>query len=169
MLHIYTSIEQAESKGYKVIEDIDAMFDLRLDSLGAEAYTDETSEFILKSIEGMTDRMGNVIVGRFGPVGIQNISTGGKGCLLATNYTDFIIAADLLGSNCIKLLLSLDKDITVVYRQLMHEIKEDDTVTVDDELLKGYAARSKLTDAYYLNYVIPELDELEEDYEESDF
>ena len=150
MLKIFTSEKLANDAGFVVKRDIDVMFRLRSDDI-CEKYKDPISEFILSRIEGMTDRNGASITGKFGPVPLEYISTGGKGCLLAVNYSDFIIDGTLLGKNCLELLLELaeNRDIAIVYYEPLY-IFDDKTVLIDGELLAGYDASRYLEDNYCL-------------------
>ena len=158
MLKIYTNIEYAKKDGYTVESDIDAMFSLRSDNI-ANQYIDSRSVKILQNIEGMTSRNKDRIIGKFGDVSLWDISTGGKGCLLAINYTDFIIVADQLGENCLKLLLDLGNicDITIVYNEPLY-IFDGYTVMIDDMIVSGYEASKAMEDSYYANANFEEID-----------
>lgn len=153
MLKIYTSSELAQKMSYTVEWNIDAMFNNRTENMKKQ-YSDNISIKILEQIEGMTNRDEDRIDGKFGNVSLYDISTGGKGCLLAVNYKDFIIDAIQLGENCLKLLLNLaeNQDIVIMYNEPLY-IFEGYTVSVDGEELNGYEASKAIEDAYYANYV----------------
>lgn len=152
MLNIFTSIEVAEEAGYEVKNEIDIMFNLRAEDDMKHQYEDATSREILEKIEGMKSRKGNRIDGKFGEVSLYDISTGGKGCLLAVNYTDFIIEASQLGKNCLLLLLEMtqkDLDINIVYQEPLY-IFDNYKVRIDGVEFMGYEASKAMEDAIYV-------------------
>lgn len=150
MLNIFTSKRLAEEHNFIVEDDIDTMFRFRSENI-KEKYTDPKSMEILTKIEGMTRRNKDRIDGKFGDVSLYDISTGGKGCLLAVNYNDFIINACQLGENCLRLLLDLseDMDINIVLMDPVY-IFDGRVASVDGEVLKGYKISEAIADAYYL-------------------
>lgn len=149
MLNIFTSEQTAQEKGFIVEKDIDTMFSLRSENI-RDQYLDAVSEEILHRIEGMTERKGDRINGKFGDVSLFDISTGGKGCLLAINYKDFIIDASQLGENCLKLLIDLaeNREINIVYLEPLY-IFDEKTVSIDGDILSGYEASKAMEDVYY--------------------
>ena len=154
MLKIFTSINEAENNNYKVETDIDAMFGLK--SLNIEnMYLDKYSVRILNDIEGMTSRNKDRIDGKFGNVSLYDISTGGKGCLLAVNNSDFIISADQLGDNCIRVLVDIanDLDIAIVYTGITTVFNKEDEVIVDNTVEIGSDIIHAMEDAYIINNI----------------
>lgn len=165
MLNIYTSVKKAKAAGYEVKNEIDIMFNIRAEDDMKHQYEDAVSTRILERIEGMKSRKGNRIDGKFGEVSLYDISTGGKGCLLAVNYKDFIIDAAQLGKNCLKLLLELTQSdnensisINIVYQEPLY-IFEGFRVLINGKKYEGYEASKAMEDAIYL----------EEDYDDESF
>lgn len=151
MLNIFTSIDRAEKAGYEVKNEIDTMFHLRAEDNMKNQYTDHLSTLVLKQIEGMKSRVLNRIDGKFGEVSLYDISTGGKGCILAINYNDFIIDAAQLGKNCLQLLLDIaqkDININIVYQEPLY-IFDGYNVSINNELYTGYEASKAMEDAIY--------------------
>lgn len=151
MLNIFTSIQKANEAGYEVKQEIDIMFHLRAENDMKNQYTDTISSLILQRIEGMKSRIGNRIDGKFGEVSLYDISTGGKGCLLAVNYNDFIIDAAQLGENCLKLLVEItqnDIDLNIVYQEPLY-IFDNYMVCINGKKLMGYEASNEMEDALY--------------------
>jgi hypothetical protein len=153
MLKIFTSIELAEEYGYIVERDIDAIFSIRSEDI-ANMYIDETSIRILKEIEGMTARNKDRIIGKFGDVSLYDISTGGKGCLLAVNCKDFIIDACQLGDNCLSLLIGIadTMDIVIVHSDPIYSFGNK-TVMINNIEYKGFKASKAMMDAEYLEEI----------------
>lgn len=150
MLNIFTSTEKAEEAGYQVKNEIDIMFNIRAEDDMKNQYIDDTSKLILQRIEGMKSRFGNRINGKFGEVSLYDISTGGKGCLLAVNFKDFIIDAAQLGKNCLRLLIELakDRDITIVYQEPLY-IFDNCNVIINKSQYFGYDASKAMEDAIF--------------------
>lgn len=141
MLTIYTSESKAkELSTLEIAPDIETRFNLRSVDLDNMFY-DENSVKILKCIEGMTSRLENgYMIGKFGSVHLSNISTGGKGLLLAVNYKDeFMINIDELGYNCIYLLFELTKqlDIQVVSTRVLYHMLPEFRAKVNNVMAEG--------------------------------
>jgi hypothetical protein len=147
MLKIYTSSQIAEKSGYKVLSNIDEFFKIKSKDM-RNMYKNSISVRVLKEVEGMTSRIGDIIDGKFGTVRLQDISTGGKGCLLAVNFQDFIIDTCQLGDNCLLLLMDLaDKmDITIMHSEPIF-LFGNRTVNVDNTEYTGFAATEAMLDA----------------------
>lgn len=156
MLNIFTSTELAEEAGYEVKNELDIMFNIRAEDDMKHQYEDAVSEIILQKIEGMKTRVGNRIDGKFGEVSLYDISTGGKGCILAVNYKDFIIDASQLGKNCLRLLLELAQDngekegidINIVYQEPLY-IFDGYKVFINNVEYSGYEASKAMEDSIY--------------------
>lgn len=151
MLNIFTSVKIAEAAGYEVKNEIDIMFDIKAIEDMKHQYIDSLSAMILEKIEGMTSRQMNRINGKFGEVSLYDISTGGKGCLLAVNYSDFIIDAAQLGKNCLCLLLEIASnglDLNIVYQEPLY-IFDGYKVLINGEEYEGYEASKAMEDAIY--------------------
>lgn len=151
MLNIFTSVRNAEEAGHEVKNEIDIMFNLRAVNDMKDQYKNELSTLILQKIEGMKSRISNRIDGKFGEVSLYDISTGGKGCLLAVNYNDFIIDAAQLGKNCLELLLEITQnglDLNIVYQEPLY-IFENYFVKINGDTYTGYEASNAMEDAIY--------------------
>lgn len=144
MLTIYTSVKKAkEFSNLDIVQDIDAKFGLKLNKITQDTlYKDAYSTMVLTEIEGMTARHANgYIDGKFGPVHLSNISTGGKGLLLAINYRDkSIVNIDELGYNCVYLLFELSKhmNISVISTAVLGHMKKEFEAIVNNKRCTGY-------------------------------
>ena len=141
MLKIYTSVEKAkELSKLSICPDIDARYNLRFNK-SKLMFNDSISTRILEEIEGMTERYNNeMIQGKFGIVSLDNISTGGKGLLLAVNYSkEFMINIDSLGYNCIYLLFDIanQMDIEVISTRLLFYMKDEFKAVVNGKECVG--------------------------------
>lgn len=140
MLTIYTSKDSIPRDSKKSIAyNIEARFKLKLAD-AEKQYTDADSVLILKDIEGMTRRDGEVIHAKFGAVSIQNISTGAKGCLLASTYNkEMIVSTDELGYNCIFILFEIakHKDIEVISSRPYGYVPNNSEALIDGTLLSN--------------------------------
>lgn len=113
MLYIYT--DKKYIKGRQCVDDIENYYSLRKNDIIERYEHDSTSLKVLERIEGMTEHKKSMIMGKFGAVALDNISTGGKGCLIATLYHDSIaLSTDEMGYNCIYLLFELSKEMDII-------------------------------------------------------
>lgn len=136
MLKIYTSPEKSNKK---YLFDVEAEFNIE-EPLIESLYTDETSVYILKKMEGMTSRNGKYIDGKFGTVSIMDISTGCKALLLSCSKNEeYVINVDEVGNDVIKILaeLATDIDIEIVTHRVLKYFKEDYSCIVEDEVCTG--------------------------------
>lgn len=141
MLKIYTSKDIAQQQSeLDIIPDIETRFNLIFTDPN-NMFKDPISKRILTEIEGMTQRYDNgIIIGKFGAVSISNISEGGKGLLLATNfYDEFVVNIDPLGYNCIYLLFDISKelDIEVISTRILYHMKPEFKAIVNGIKLEG--------------------------------
>lgn len=113
MLYIFTNKNLIESRK-QCIDDIEAQYILKRSNI-IETY--EKNEIALKAlevIEGMTYHEKGFIKAKFGPMALDNISTGGKGCLLMALYhKDIALSTDEIGYNGIFYLCEASKKIDV--------------------------------------------------------
>lgn len=145
MLHIYTN-ENLISKPY--MYDIEAEFSLLVPQLST-LFLDTDSVKILRVLEGMEERDGEIITSKFGKVLLTDISTGCEGVLLCNlEQSKSVINTDELGYNAIELLfdLSITREIYIVAHRVFRYIPEAFTATVDDEICTGQEIRYTMAD-----------------------
>ena len=136
MLKIFTESGMSDKE---YLFDVEAEFRIQ-EPIIEELYRDSLSVYILKSIEGMTDRKGKYIDSKFGTISIMDVSTGAKTLLLCANrYAECIINANEMGTNAIKVLAEISKqiDIEVVINRVLKYFEKDFECFVNGEYCKG--------------------------------
>lgn len=114
MLYIYTSQEVALKAAKTIVVDTEAFFLLRYTEIVEKYQNNAYVLNILKQIEGVTYFKGEYLEAKFGATALRNISTGGKGCILAVLYNnEFIVSTDEMGYNCINLLCRISEEIDI--------------------------------------------------------
>ena len=106
----------------------------------------------LQEIEGMTHHNGDMIKAKFGAVALDNISTGGKGCLLMALYhTEIALSTDEIGYNGIDILCAMSKEIDVsIYSSALYTyFPEHIDGFVNKELYSGGENILNAMEAYY--------------------
>ena len=108
MLYIITDRKfNEQNKAW--VQDVEALFNVRKSDIINRYESNTLALEALKTIEGMTEHRGDMIIAKFGAVALQDISTGGKVCLISALYDDIVISTDEAGYNCINLLCEMSK------------------------------------------------------------
>lgn len=151
MLYIYTDKSRVVVRN-QCIDDIEAQYTLKRIDIIEKYERVSTALKVLETIEGMTYHDGDMIKAKFGSVALDNISTGGKGCLLIALYSNEIaLSTDEVGYNGIDVLCDLSKDIDIViYSSTSYTyLPEELTAYVNDELCIGADNIIDTMEAYY--------------------
>lgn len=136
MLFIYTQ-PQLQNKPY--IHDVETEFYYNISNVNT-LYSDKKSTDILTKIEGMTNRNGILIDGKFGTVSLLDISTGCKVLLLAVSKgSSNIINTDEAGNNIVRLLFEYAKnqDIHILTHRVINDIPDDYCANIEGEICYG--------------------------------
>lgn len=151
MLFIYTS-ENYFDPNKHLVSDIEAQFTIKKQDILNKYEQNEFALSALKEIEGMTFHQGDFINAKFGAVSLDNISTGGKGCLLLSLYNnEIILKTDELGYNCIEYLCHLAKTIDIhVYSSCEYNYLCDDIEAYVNNTL--YTGTQNILDAMEAAY-----------------
>ena len=120
MLNIYT-LNNNMSK-FKLIPDVELGF---LDvKLSGELFSDNVYNYIMKSIDGISNRKGDYIETVFGSTSMDKLSTGCKAVLLAYYYRnnkDILVNIVECGDNAIEILFKLSKKYDIyVYTHIFY-------------------------------------------------
>lgn len=114
MLFIYTDKHNIKLDR-QCIDDIESAFTLKRNEIISRYEKNKESLDALTNLEGMTYHDKDMIKAKFGSVALDNISTGGKGCLLMALFHDEIaLSTDEIGYNGIDELCKISK-VTDVY------------------------------------------------------
>ncbi|MDD6223606.1 MAG: hypothetical protein PUB18_01220 [bacterium] len=139
MLFIYTD-KRLITQRKQCVDDIETQYTLKRNDIISKYEKNEIALNALELIEGMTYHDKDMIKAKFGSVALDDISTGGKGCLLMALYHDIIaLSTDEIGYNGIFLLCEMSKDIDVFiyssapYTYMLENIK----AYVNNELCEG--------------------------------
>lgn len=134
MLNLYTDQSKIPDN-LQVILDVEGEFFKHIynSKLENRFFTDETSNLILKQIEGMQSRIGSGLVNHFGEVLLKEISTGSKAALLSVAYSNYCISNLEMGRNimCTLLDLSNTHEINILAYNPILLFHSDMTVTLD--------------------------------------
>ena len=134
------------------IDDIEAQYTLKRMDIIEKYEAIPNALRVLEIIEGMTYHDGDMIKAKFGSVALDNISTGGKGCLLITLYgNEIALSTDEIGYNGIDVICDLSKGIDIViYSSTPYTyLPEGLTAFVNDELCVGADDIIDTMEAYY--------------------
>ena len=113
MLFIFTNKNMVPSEK-QCIDDIETQYVLKRSDILNKYEHEKSALEALETIEGMTYHDKDMIKAKFGAVALDNISTGGKGCLLMALYHDDIaLSTDEIGYNGIFYLCEIAKKYDV--------------------------------------------------------
>ena len=119
MLYIYTDKTNIPAQK-QYIHDIESQYTLKRQDIIAKYENSPLALKVLQEIEGMTYHDGDMIKAKFGAVALDNISTGGKGCLLMALYHEEItLSTDEIGYNGIDVLCAMSKEFDVSFEILL--------------------------------------------------
>ena len=138
MLYIYTDKYNIK-KEKQCIDDIEAQYTLKRKDIINRYESNSLALKVLKQMEGMTYHDGDMIKGKFGSVALDNISTGGKGCLLMALYSNQIaLSTDEIGYNGIDILCEMSLEIDVhIYSSVSYTYFPEVNAYIDGELYSG--------------------------------
>lgn len=151
MLYIYTDKSRVIA-GKQCIDDIETQYTLKRNDIIEKYECSQSALGVLKTIEGMTYHDGDMIKAKFGSVALDNISTGGKGCLLMALYSNEIaLSTDEVGYNGIDVLCELSRhtDIVIYSSAPYTYLPEELTAYVNDDLCIGADNIIDTMEAYY--------------------
>lgn len=142
MLTIYTKKDSC-----KKIIDVESRF--RMLIRDGETFSNDAYTKIMKKIDNISERRGNIITSRFGETLIESLSSGCKAVLLAVYYhdSDIAVSVDECGENALKVLFKIAEKINLqVYVSNYIKVNESDIeCIVSDKLCKGgYAIYQRL-------------------------
>lgn len=124
------------------IDDIEAQYTLKRNDIIQKYEISPLALKALQEIEGMTHHDGDMIKPKFGAVALDNISTGGKGCLLMALYhTEIALSTDEIGYNGI--------DVSIYSSALYTYFPEHIDGFVNKELYSGGENILDAMEAYY--------------------
>lgn len=136
MLYIYTNKSLINTR-LQCIDDIEAHYILNKTEIVNSYESNNNALIALENIEGMTYHDKDMIKAKFGSVALDNISTGGKGCLLLALYHNKIaLSTDEMGYNCIDLICKFARniDITIYSSAPYYYINTTEPVYVNNTL-----------------------------------
>lgn len=138
MLYIFTNKDLITQREYH-IDNIEEQFALNKQSILKLYEKNDYALKALREIEGMTYHDRDMIRAKFGSVSLDNISTGGKGCLLMALYHHKIaLSTDEMGYNAIRFLVHIANNVDVyIYSSAPYTQFTDCNAYVNGELCKG--------------------------------
>ena len=151
MLYIYTNKTFIPSQK-QCIDDIKAQYTLKRADIISKYERVPLALKVLQEIEGMTYHDGDLIKAKFGSVSLDNISTGGKGCLLMALYhTKIALSTDEIGYNGIDVLCAMSKEFDVsIYSSAPYTyLPENIDGFINDEFYNGGENILDAMEAYY--------------------
>lgn len=151
MLYIYTNKNNIPFEK-QCIDDIEAQYTLKRNDIIQKYENSPLALNVLQEIEGMTYHDGDMIKAKFGAVALDNISTGGKGCLLMALYhTEIALSTDEIGYNGIDVLCAMAREIDVsIYSSALYTyLPEHIDGFVNGEFYSGGENILDAMEAYY--------------------
>lgn len=151
MLYIYTDKTNIPAQK-QYIHDIESQYTLKRQDIIAKYENSPLALKVLQEIEGMTYHDGDMIKAKFGAVALDNISTGGKGCLLMALYHEEItLSTDEIGYNGIDVLCAMSKEFDVsIYSSAPYTyLPENIDGFINDEFYNGGENILDAMEAYY--------------------
>lgn len=149
-----TIATKRELKSVNKIKDVESRFRMLL-NLG-EKFELDIYTLIMKSIDLVNERKGNIIRNRFGETTLENLSTGCKAVILAVFYNkeNIYVSIEECGENALDVLFKISErlDLRVYTRYVISVFKPDIKCRIGDNVCTGgYEIYRKLGELNELN------------------